>query len=182
MFFNQTFVLYHDNGNVEITDDLLKTVKKYGGSEKFHSLMKFNLGSFEERKRKYYHPNGYFDYEFTNHMGFFLCNEKGLLISPDLFYGEYEVIWNKYWEQRNHTRTMHFKHNRSWVHKHNNTRYKHPQTMNARRASCAVLKEEGEPEFRGKRKVRSIPTLWDDKRTRHGTGWKYSTKRKHQYK
>lgn len=179
MFFEQTFVLYHDSGKVEITDNLLGTINRMQGVDRFHSQMKFNLGEFNERNRSHYWSYGWAD---CNHVGFYLCTLDGLMISPDLLYGEYEVVWNSFWENRNKIRNDHFKHNRSWKFKHSSTRYKHPLTQQARRMACAVNKDEGEPEFRGKRKKTSLMTYWDDVKTRHSTGWKYSTKRRKQYK
>ena len=172
MFFEQSFILYYDSGEVEYTDNLFEVINRMGGVDSFHAAMKFNLGEFNKRNGKLYNIS----------TGFFLCNTKGLMISPDLLYNEYQIAWDEFWKNKRKAIDDKFKHHRSWRFKHSQVRYKHPHTQQERRMACAVQKDEGEPPIRGKRKMRSIPSLWDDKKTRQSTGWKTSTKRKHQYK
>ncbi len=185
MFFEQTFTIYHDNGNVEFIENLMSYISNKGGIDIFHARMKYNLVEFHKRKANNYYRTGYYSCDYwhiDNHVGYYVCTESGLMVSPDIVYGEYMKIYRAYWYERYNKRANHFAHNRSWRYSHNGRKYKRPQTHNARRAACSVLKDEGEPEFRGSRKMMSIPTNWDDIKSRYSTGWKYSTKRKHQYK
>lgn len=48
------------------------------------------------------------------------------------------------------------------------------------RAAAGVVKEEGEPEFRGRR--RNVPNAWDDIKVSNHRSWKECTKRRKQYK
>ena len=183
MFFDQTFTLYHDSGKVEIIDNLLEYIAEHDGIDRFHSKMKFDLAEFNKKNRETFWKNRFY-YEMypEKFVGYYLCTEKGLLVSPDLLMGEYMILYNEYREHKRNARDTEWRHKRSYMYKHNHSRYKRPKTQQERRMACAVLKDEGEPDIRGRRKMRSLPSYWDDIRTRHSTGWKYSTKRKHQYK
>lgn len=59
------------------------------------------------------------------------------------------------------------------------------KTTQARRMAVNVCKDEGEPEFRGARRKRSIPTTWDEVyKSVHDNykSWKHNSKRRKQWK
>lgn len=181
MFFEQTFVIYHDSGETIIVDDLCKYISDHGGIINFHSRMKFNLGSYQ--KNKFYGYSGWYTSSpiSDNHYGFYLCNERGLMISPDLLYAEYQKInaYNNslYYKRRYLSRRMNTAGNR-----HTTRHDKRPKNQQARRIAAGVVTEEGEPPFRGARSHKIIRTHWDDINVRTSCSWKNCTKRKRQYK
>jgi|SRR6478609_3199275 len=185
MFFDQTFVIYHDSGKTEIVDDLYTYVYTSGGIQNFHSRMKFNLGPYKKADDSMY---GYRSWWYSrpisdNHIGFYLYTESGLMISPDLLFAEYNKKYNEgrnwyiyrsryYW-----TRPMTTAGN-----KHTTRRDKRPLNQQARRMAAGVVKEDGEPPFRGARSHKELRTHWDDISVRRSCSWKNCTKRKKQYK
>ena len=104
------------------------------------------------------------------------------MVSPDLLLAEYnkkynegrkQICWNRlYW-----TRPMTTAGN-----KHTRTVDKRPRNQQARRMAAGVVKEEGEPPFRGARSQKELRTLWDEVQVRRSCSWKNCTKRKKQYK
>lgn len=181
MFFEQQFVVYHDDGKVEFIDDLYAYISRKGSIETFVSNMKYNISEFQERRQAQY---GWYTRDWYTGWDckFFICTASGLMVSPDLIYGEYTNIYYHGWIERIETRRKVLSHKHGQNQRHSYTRYKKLQTHPARRAAAGVVLEDGEPEFRGKRKAKSIPTYWDDIRTRRSCSWKNSTKRKNQYK
>lgn len=184
MFFNQTFVLYHDSGNIEIVEDLIAYIRAVG-YPRFHATMKFNVGEYKRTRDLYGTPGWYDSYALgranycDNHFGFFLCTEKGIMISPDLLTGEYEKWYSSYafnWRTAYAKRMW----NRQGTTSHTRTGDKHPTNQQARRMAVGVVKEDGEPEFRGSR--RNLNSWWDEVQVRRSCSWKNCTKRKKQYK
>lgn len=178
MFLQQTFVIYHDNGKVEFIEDMWSYVWNFGGINRFYGSMKFNISAYNKKKSQSY--GSYFSPSFEHDSGFFLCTESGKMVSPDLFLSS----WKEYstWHYNKHyynKRTQ-----RSWRYSHTTAYNKSVHTIPAKRAACAVLKEEGEPPFRGARTKGSLPDNWDDLYSRKSCSWKDCTtrKRKHQYK
>lgn len=170
MFFDQTFTIIHNNGNVEFVEDLYQYANQYN-PQRFYLHIQFHMTVERERELHYYGPS----YGFCNSDGFFLYSCNGKMISPDFFLTEYLTVREKYWKNGWGTR-------RSKPARHTTRRYKRPSTQSARKAACGVVKEDGEPEFRGARKHSQLRTYWDDMNVRSSCGWKTSTKRKHQYK
>lgn len=184
MFFDQTFVIYHDSGKTEIVDDLYTHIRQTGDIRRFHSFMKYNLGPYKKADDSMY---GYTSWWYSrpiecNHVGFYLYTESGLMVSPDLLFAEYnkkynegrrQICWNRvYW-----TRPMTTAGN-----KHTRTVDKRPHNQQARRMAAGVVKEEGEPPFRGARSHKELRTHWDEVQVRRSCSWKNCTKRKKQYK
>ena len=175
MFLEQTFTIYHDNGNVDIVEDMWEYVWAFGGINRFYGSMKFNLGVYKEKKQVRY--GSWFEPRaFEHDTGFFMYTSTGKMVSPDLFLGE----WKKYESYQYRTRYPKGRRVYSWGKSHTTRNLKGVHTTPARRAACAVLKEEGEPEFRGTR--RSLPNSWDDMFSRASCSWKDCTKRKRQHK
>lgn len=182
MFFYQKFVIYYDTGKTEFVDDLYTYIRTFGGIREFHCRMKFNLGSFKKASSEFYGYTSWWDAKniSTNHVGFYLFTESGLMVSPDLLMAEYNKkyeTWRDTWRQRNNNRWMPTKGNRHTTH-----RDKRPHNQQARRMAAGVVKEEGEPEFRGNRSHKVLGTYWDDISVRQSCSWKNCTKRKRQHK
>lgn len=113
----------------------------------------------------------YFDYLF------FITNRKGKLMQPEQILAEY---CQKY-DPTNYWYTGYYRRYTSTGRKRRGGHcYRRVQTTAERRAACAVLKEEGEPEFRGRR--RNVPNAWDDIHLPFTRSWKKQSKRKKQYK
>lgn len=179
MFFEQKFVLYRDDGQVFFVDDLVGFISNFGGSAKFIDHMKFNVGEYKKaRKQIGYISQTWWVGETAK---FFVCTEDGMMISPDLLYGEYSKYWYDAWGKRIEKRELQRRHIRGNNKRHTYTTYKRMGTHPARRAAAGVVTEDGEPEFRGKRGLHSISTFWDDIKVRRSCSWK-NTKRKKQYK
>lgn len=182
MFFDQTFVLYHDSGKTEIVEDLYTYIRQSGDIRRFHSFMKFNVGPYKKADDSMY---GYTSWWYSrpvicNHVGFYLYTESGLMVSPDLLFAEYNKMymsrsWLSSW--RNPKRYMTTAGN-----KHTRTQDKRPHNQQARRMAAGVVKEEGEPPFRGARSHKELRTHWDEVQVRRSCSWKNCTKRKKQYK
>lgn len=176
MFIEQKFVIYHDNGKVEFIDDMYSYVWKFGGINRFYGSMKFNLGAFKEKKSQQY--GSWFDKSFEHDHGFYLF-VNGKMVSPDLFIGEWNAYQPYYWSKQPRTRRYY---GRCWRYSHTTRNRKKVCTIPAKRAACGVVKEEGEPPFRGKRSKGYMPDYWDDLFSRASCSWKNCTKRKRQYK
>lgn len=60
--------------------------------------------------------------------------------------------------------------------------YRHPRTTQERRMAAGVEKEDGEPDFRGPRRIHTLPSVYDDRpvSSRRNNNWKRY--RKHQWK
>lgn len=185
MFFDQTFVIYHDSGKTEIVEDLYTHIRQSGDIQRFHSFMKFNVGPYRRSSDVFYQQYRSWWYSRPvecNHVGFYLYTQSGLMVSPDLLLAEYNkkyVSNSKYyrWGRIYWTRRMITAGNR-----HTTRRDKRPHNQQARRMAAGVVKEEGEPEFRGARKHKQLRTHWDDISVRRSCSWKNCTKRKKQYK
>lgn len=182
MFFEQTFKIFFDNGNVEETDNLISWINKnyIGGVERFYYNMKW-LCKYE-KPSFYYYSYYHSMYENNTSGDFFLYTSNNIMISPDLFKGEYysyrDSEWKIWYNNRYYSR-------KQWQHFHfkkgyTSTYNRKIETISERRAVAAVIKEEGEPEFRGRR--RNLPNPWDDIHARRSLSWKDCTKRKRQYK
>ncbi|QOI71059.1 hypothetical protein pEaSNUABM50_00119 [Erwinia phage pEa_SNUABM_50] len=178
MFFKQKFKICYDNGNFVEVDDLLGYIGyTYGAAEAFYQRMKFTVKIDKSSFWSYSHSS-------MNDLvqTFYLFTENNIMISPELFKGEYLKYRNletQIWH-RNRLYSMkqwrHFNYRRS----HTTTYDRRMETIAERRAIAGVVKEEGEPEFRGRR--RCIPNPWDDIMARRSLSWKDCTKRKRQYK
>lgn len=108
---------------------------------------------------------------------YFVTTIKGKLVNPNQIISEYFI---KY-EPNNRIYTGNFTRYRRSHRKRKNCRvYRAMKTTAERKAVKAVLKDEGEPEFRGRR--RNIPNKWDDYWLYYDRSWKSQTKRKRQYK
>lgn len=113
----------------------------------------------------------YFDYLF------FITNRKGKLMQPEQVLAEYCI---KY-DPTNVWYTGYYRRYASTGRKRSNGHmFRRVQTTSEHRAICAVLKEYGEPEFRGRR--RNVPNAWDDVGISWSRSWKKQSKRKKQYK
>lgn len=177
MFFKQKFEIKFDGGHIVYVDNLLDYIE-----ENF----KYNSGVFYYRMRFDFKAEKYWDYYSHNYdrqryaciaQNFYLYTEKGVMVSPELFRDEYHKHKDKIWENAYKSRLhRHFKKGHSTTY----DRYMH--CVPARRAACAVLKEEGEPEFRGARRASSLPDPWDEYGSRRSLSWKDCTKRKRQHK
>lgn len=187
MFFDQTFVIYHDSGKTEIVDDLYTYIRQTGDIRRFHSFMKYNLGPYKKTDEYYGTTCWWYSRPIEcNHVGFYVYTQSGLLVSPDLLFAEYS---KKYSEGRNwyfHGGRHYLKY---WTrpmttagNKHTYTKDKRPQNQQARRMAAGVVKDEGEPEFRGSRRTAALKTHWDEVCVRRSCSWKNCTKRKKQYK
>lgn len=182
MFFEQTFVIYHDSGKTEIVDDLYTHIKTLGGIREFHCRMKFSIGKFKNASSGFY---GYASWWYAanvpmNHVGFYLFTERGLMVSPDLLFSEYNKkyeTWRDTWWDRRKNRWMTTSGNH-----HTTNRFKRPHNQQARRIAAGVVKEDGEPEFRGCRTHKALRTYWDEICGRQSCSWKNCTKRKRQHK
>lgn len=179
MFFDQTFKIFFDNGTVVETDDLLSWIANSyrGGVDVFYYRMKWVCKYEKESFWQY----GYYNKWDTSFYGetFYLYTKNNVMVSPELFRSEYKSENNRgYWkriEKRNREWL-----NRPWMRGHSTTYDRKMETIAERRAVAGVLKEEGEPEFRGRR--RNIPNPWDDIMARRSLSWKDCTKRKRQHK
>lgn len=179
MFFDQTFKIFFDNGNCVETDDLLSWIstKFIGGADTFYYRMKWLNNYDKEPFWKY----GYYNKWDTNYFCemFYLYTSNNVMVSPELFKHEYQSKNNRdYWNRIE-------KYNRKWKTRmwrksHSTTYDRKMETIAERRAVAGVIKEEGEPEFRGRR--RNIPNPWDDIMARRSLSWKDCTKRKRQHK
>ncbi|WNV47259.1 hypothetical protein ENKO_150 [Klebsiella phage fENko-Kae01] len=181
MFFDQTFVIYHDTGKTEIVDNLYEYIYAFGGIRRFHCLMKFNLGAFQKHEgRDYYRIHGWWysrsDWVYHNHMSFFLYTQKGMMISPDLLLTEFSNENARRWYGNTKASKRQYKASHTSYH------FKRPKTQQSRRLAAGVVSEEGEPEFRGARRYAQLRTYWDDVHVRTSCSWKDCTKRKRQYK
>lgn len=176
MFFDQTFKIYFDDGRFVETNDLLGWLRTYpGGAEKFYYRMKW-LCKYDRPTWWYYSYHKRYDLDCLE---FYLYTSNGLMVSPDLFKGEYfSHQYRPYKSWRDYIN--HRMYNRQWRKSHSTTYDRKMETMAERRAVAAVLKEEGEPEFRGRR--RNLPNPWDDIMARRSLSWKDCTKRKRQHK
>lgn len=176
MFFDQTFKIYFDDGRFVETNNLLGWLRTYpGGAEKFYYRMKW-LCKYDRPKWGYFSYSSRYDLDYLE---FYLYTSNGLMVSPDLFKGEYfSHQYRPYKNWRDYIN--HRMYNRQWRKSHSTTYDRKMETMAERRAVAAVLKEEGEPEFRGRR--RNLPNPWDDIHARRSLSWKDCTKRKRQHK
>lgn len=175
MFLKQSFVIYHDNGKIEFIDNLYSYVWKFGGLNRFYGAMKFNVGEYKKKVSQSY--GSYFSPSFEHDIGFYLTTDNGKLVSPDLFLSAFREVESKRWVE--------YYKNRKGPQQspsHTTRNRKKVCTIPAKRAACGVLKEEGEPEFRGKRSKGYMPDYWDDYFARASCSWKNCTKRKRQYK
>lgn len=173
MFFEQKFVLYYDNGKVLEVTDLYKYARSVGATQ-FYMSMKFST-KIKKTQMFRYESIDYMNY-YEHECGFFLYTASGVMISPELFKGEFT---KKYWDDVDaRWGNWRWRRRRS----HNGRRYKRPQTHQERTWGCAVQKDEGEPEIRGSRKPSSLRTYWDDVNSRYSCSWKDQSKRKRQYK
>lgn len=176
MFFNQKYIIYWDNGNVEFVDDLYSHIRPR--FDDFYAQMKFSL-KVDKPINNFYYFSPYRSFKTIggamHDNGFYLYNENLVMISPDLLYSEYTKI------SSNHV-SEYMKRLRKRQHStsHTTSFYKKMHTLPARRAACAVQKSEGEPEFRACR--RKLPNPWDEYMSKKSCSWKNSTKRKKQYK
>lgn len=168
MFFNQTFKIFFDNGNVIETNNLLAEVSKMG-ADRFYYRMKWICNYEKQNFLSSYSFFKEWDFYYQN---FYLYTSNNVMISPELFRSEYKVLI------RNSYNTK--KSRRQYSKKHTTTYDRKMKTIQQRRDAVAVLKEEGEPEFRGKR--RKLPDPWDEYVQRRSLSWKNCTKRKRQYK
>lgn len=113
----------------------------------------------------------YFDYLF------FITNRKGKLMQPEQILAEYCIKH----DPQNYWYTGYY---RGYVSTGSKRRggsmYRSISTTPELRACSGVLKEEGEPEFRGRR--RNVPNTWDDICKNYHRSWKECTKRRKQYK
>lgn len=175
MFLEQTFTIYHDNGKVDIVEDMWEYVWAFGGINRFYGSMKFNLGVYNQKKMVRY--GSWFDPRIFEHdTGFFMYTSTGKMVSPDLFLGE----WKNFESYKYKILYPNNRKYRQWRHSHSTTYDRKMETIAERRAVAGVLKAEGEPEFRGKR--RNLPEPWDDIMARRSLSWKDCTKRKRQHK
>jgi hypothetical protein len=101
------------------------------------------------------------------------------MVSPELFKHEYQST-NNHAHQKYIDAYHRYWRNRQWRKSHTTTYDRKMETIAERRAVAAVVKEEGEPEFRGRR--RNLPNPWDDIMARRSLSWKDCTKRKRQHK
>lgn len=178
MFFDQTFKIFFDNGNVVETNNLIHWIKQnyIGGIARFYFHMKW-LCKYD-KQTWYYHTMN----EGTSYGEFYLYTINNIMISPELFKGEYyryrnyewKILYRNRYYSRKQWEHFHFKKG------HTDTYDRHMETISERRAVAAVIKEEGEPEFRGRR--RNLPNPWDEFMARRSLSWKDCTKRKRQYK
>ncbi|SOK58391.1 hypothetical protein [Yersinia phage fHe-Yen9-04] len=178
MFFNQKFKIFYDNGNVVEVDDLLEYIgNAYGAAETFYLRMKFTI---KVDKSSFWSSLCFNENWHVKDL--FLYTENNIMISPELFKGEYlkhrTDYMNIWYRNRKYSmmqwRHFHFKRG------HTSTYERKMETIAERRAIAGVVKEEGEPEFRGRR--RCIPHPWDDIMARRSLSWKDCTKRKRQHK
>jgi len=178
MFFKQKFKIFFDDGKVVETDNLLVWIRANfnGGVEEFYYRMKW-LCKYEKSS---FWNSSYFNRFNSNMMYsyFYLYTENNIMISPELFKGEYHSFhqpsycfrypFNLAWRCRHSSKS------------HSTTYDRRMETMAERRAIAGVVKEDGEPEFRGRR--RNVPQPWDDIIARRSLSWKDCTKRKRQHK
>lgn len=181
MFFDQIFTLRFLDGRVMIIEDLFQYFRT-NSVDFFYEHMKFDLSvdkrnlnlsysKYNTDKFKYY-GNVYSECRF------YMYTEKGLMVSPDLFRGEYikarEEQYVAYYERCRRN----ISHGKA---SHNTRISKRMKTTQELRATVNVITEEGEPQFRSKRRKRLLPNAWDDRFSRKSCTWKH-TKRKKQYK
>jgi hypothetical protein len=176
MFFDQTFKIYFDDGRMVETNDLLAWLRAYPeGAEKFYYRMKW-LCKYDKPVWESY---SYYRLMYLECCDFYLYTSSGMMVSPELFKGEYKSHQYRVygsWSDRIKNRRWRFQGHKS----HSTTYDRYMETIAERRAVAAVIKEEGEPEFRGRR--RNLPNPWDDIMARRSLSWKDCTKRKRQYK
>lgn len=89
MFFKQKFKIFYDNGNIVEVDDLIGYIGCTDCSaQAFYQRMKF---TFKVDKRSFWSYSNISDMIPT----FFLYTENNVMISPELFKGEYLKYRNK---------------------------------------------------------------------------------------
>jgi hypothetical protein len=180
MFFKQTFKIFFDDGKIVETSDLLNWISTnfYGGVQEFYYRMKWLCNYEKTPFWNYHYYNKYND--TILHRSFYLYTENNMMISPELFKGEYKSHNEKHFDRSYiYPYSLAWRCNRGGK-SHSTTYDRRMETMAERRAIAGVVKEEGEPEFRGRR--RCIPNPWDDIITRRSLSWKDCTKRKRQHK
>lgn len=183
MFFKQKFKIFFDDGKVIETDDLLGWIRVnfHGSVQDFYYSMKWLCKYEREFARWSYYRNT--DLTKT----FFLYTKNNVMISPELFKNEYFAEGRKElekagvscWYMRRGQTYLQYR-SRHGRKSHSTTYDRRMETIAERRAIAGVIKEEGEPEFRGRR--RCIPNPWDDIMARRSLSWKDCTKRKRQHK
>ncbi len=108
---------------------------------------------------------------------YFVTNSKGKLLHPN-------QVMNEYYEKYDPTNIAYIGIKNWRFHtgykRRGSSMYRAIRTTAERRASAGVVKEEGEPEFRGRR--RNVPNTWDDICKQYYRSWKECTKRRKQYK
>jgi len=179
MFFKQTFKIFFDDGTVVETDNILSWIENFfpGGVEAFYYRMKW-LCKYDKKPLWYYSRANQNEYYKTFH----LYTKNNLMISPELFRGEfikYKEDNLRIWKGKHYYSRKQWRHNHCRK-PHSTTYDRRMETFAERRAIAGVVKEEGEPEFRGRR--RNVPQPWDDIIARRSLSWKDCTKRKRQHK
>ncbi len=108
---------------------------------------------------------------------FFITNRHGKLVHPNQVMNEY---YEKY-DPKNiaYTGLPRWRFSTGYK-RRGSSIYRSIRTTQERRACSGVVKEEGEPEFRGRR--RHVPNAWDDICKNYYRSWKECTKRRKQYK
>lgn len=102
-----------------------------------------------------------------------VCDENGLLITPD-------VIWGALHEYESTQKPRRFYN--TWRNGWWRSHHRSPKTTNERKQYDACMVDEDAPNVRGKRRPSNLPNTWDDL-MRHNDGcWKTQSKRKHQWK
>lgn len=109
---------------------------------------------------------------------YFCTTPDGKLIHPEQLIADYCLAYDptNYHYTQVHVRRW----NRSHHKRKNSRTYRAMKTTSELRQVHAVLKDEGEPEFRGNR--RNLPCKWDDYWIYYQRSWKTQSKRKRQYK
>lgn len=108
---------------------------------------------------------------------FFVTNRHGKLLHPNQLLNEY---YEKYDPTNPAYTGMYRWRIRTGSKRRGGSIYRAISTTPERRACAGVVKEEGEPEFRGRR--RNVPNTWDDVCKNYYRSWKECTKRRKQYK
>lgn len=141
--------------------DFGRYISNYSWSGKYN----FTFSAYDADLRVFY------DYLF------FVTNRHGKLVHPQQLLSEY---YQKY--DPNNVAYTGF---RSWristgSKRRGSSIYRSISTTPELRAVAGVVKEDGEPEFRGNR--RNVPNTWDDFCKSYYRSWKQCTKRRKQYK
>ena len=182
MFFKQKFKIFFDDGQYFETENLLVWIyNHFRGAQEFYYRMKWNC----KYERAFGRWTYYHDTDVTK--TFYLYTKNNVMVSPELFKDEYFAHERRelnkagvdcWYGKRGQTRMQYYsRHSRK---RHTTTYDRKMETIAERRAIAGVIKEEGEPEFRGRR--RCIPNPWDDIMARRSLSWKDCTKRKRQHK